>query len=61
MKIFERKVLRKALRLGRNEEFFVGVRASKYYDCIVSRVMRLAGNMERMGRGEVHTGFGVDY
>ena len=54
-------MLRKALRLGRNEEFFVGVRASKYYDCIVSRVMRLAGNMERMGRGEVHTGFGVDY
>jgi hypothetical protein len=44
-------VLRKAFRLGRNEELYEGVGVSEYYERILSNIMRM------LGRGEMLTEF----
>ena len=41
-------MLRKAFRLGINEEFYEDVSVGKYYESILSRIMRLAGNVARI-------------
>jgi hypothetical protein len=41
MNIFENKALRKAFRLGGNEELYEGVIVSKYYESIISRIREM--------------------
>ena len=59
MKIFGNKLLRKAFRLGGNEELYEAVSVSKYYGNILSRIREMWSEWEEercihcFGRGKL--------